>query len=150
MSPKSSRFRMFASDLIADSGSPTPSISGEFDEAEEIDLLADLDPSDCWSQGEWTIQDGKLVSPKMYGSRLELPFSPKQSYRLIAVVEPLDEPNGLLLGHQIQGNRFATLSILRAVKLRRAPLRMWTGEMSAMKRRIRVGCFAKDDYPRSL
>ncbi len=96
-------------DLIADSGSPTPSISGEFDEAEEIDLLADLDPSDCWSQGEWTIQDGKLVSPKMYGSRLELPFSPKQSYRLIAVVEPLDEPNGLLLGHQIQGNRFATL-----------------------------------------
>ncbi|MFN9719894.1 MAG: hypothetical protein ACK58L_14435 [Planctomycetota bacterium] len=80
-----------------------------FDEAGEIDLLGHLDLSKCWSQGEWTLQDDKLVSPKMYGSRLELPFSPTTSYRLIAIVEPLDAPNGLVLGHQIQGHRFVTL-----------------------------------------
>lgn len=76
---------------------------------EEIDLLEMTDPKTEWTSGEWTKADGKLVGPKQFGARLELPYSPPQEYRLVLVVEPLDEPNGLILGNRSGERRFATL-----------------------------------------
>lgn len=74
-----------------------------------IDLLEQVDPTTAWRTGDWTIRDGKLISPKGYGTRMELPHSPSGEYRLTLIVEPLDRPNGLILGHQIAGNRFVTV-----------------------------------------
>jgi hypothetical protein len=76
---------------------------------EAIDLLEKADPASCWAQGEWSKDDGKLLSPKQFGARLELPFSPPAEYRLTLIVEPLDDPNGLILGQRSGGRRFATL-----------------------------------------
>ena len=76
---------------------------------EELDLLELADPGSCWSVGEWTRDDGKLESPKRFGARLELPYSPPEEYRLSLIVEPLDQPNGLLVGQRSGNSRFVTL-----------------------------------------
>jgi len=75
----------------------------------ETDLLSLTTPDECWKNGEWTQVDGTLQSPKAYGSRLQLPWSPPDEYRVVLIVEPLDEPNGLLIGLISGRNRFATL-----------------------------------------
>ena len=75
----------------------------------EVDLLALADPQVCWKVGEWTKDGRTLLSPKRYGARLELPYSPPEEYRLVLVVEPLDEPDGLILGQRLGGCRFVTL-----------------------------------------
>jgi hypothetical protein len=75
----------------------------------ETDLLVLADPTRCWLVGEWSNKDGKLLSPKRFGARLELPYVPPDEYRLILVVEPLDEPDGLILGQRLGGKRFVTL-----------------------------------------
>lgn len=85
----------------------------------EIDLLAMASPKRegeeaekkdvSWSLGDWSWSDGVLTSPKRFGARLQLPYSPPDEYRLTVVLEPLDEPNGLLLGNVSGGNQFATL-----------------------------------------
>jgi len=86
----------------------------------EIDLLAMADPNKTgvegkekkgalWSVGDWTWSDGALTSPKHFGARLQLPYSPPEEYRLTVVVEPLDDPNGLLIGNVVGDNRFASL-----------------------------------------
>ncbi len=80
----------------------------------EIDLLALANPKGkteetLWSLGEWEWSDGQLVSPKQLGARLQLPYSPPDEYRLTVVLEPLDEPNGLLIGNVAAGHRFASL-----------------------------------------
>ncbi|MCA9060165.1 MAG: hypothetical protein KDA85_16770 [Planctomycetaceae bacterium] len=77
--------------------------------AADVDLLDTLNPAQSWSAGVWTLADGRLDSPGGYGRRLELPVQPQGEYRLTAIVEPLDEPNGLLFGQQLKGHRFATL-----------------------------------------
>lgn len=76
---------------------------------EEVDLLGIADPETCWTVGDWSKTEGKLLSPKRYGARLELPYSPPEEYRLSLIVEPLDEPDGLILGQCLGGNRFVTL-----------------------------------------
>jgi len=76
---------------------------------EEVDLLALADPKTCWMQGEWSRTDGKLLSPKRFGARLEIPYSPSSEYRLNAILEPLDEPNGLLFGLLSGSKRFVSL-----------------------------------------
>jgi hypothetical protein len=76
---------------------------------EELDLLAIADPAECWSVGDWSKSGGRLVSPKQYGARLELPYVPPPEYRLTLIVEPLDDPHGLILGQRSGGNRFVTL-----------------------------------------
>lgn len=76
---------------------------------EEIDLLKQTDPTQCWTAGDWTTREGTLVSPKGYGARLELPSSPRGAYRWTLIVEPLDTPNGLILGQRSAGHRFVTL-----------------------------------------
>ncbi len=76
---------------------------------EELDLLELADPETCWTVGDWSKETGKLLSPKRFGARLELPFSPPEEYRLTLIIEPLDDPNGLILGQRSDGNRFVTL-----------------------------------------
>ncbi|MGA0039601.1 MAG: hypothetical protein ACO3NZ_07115 [Pirellulales bacterium] len=89
-------------------GPPTPLAIAER-VGQATDLLAGLDLADCWQQGDWTLEDGTLTSPKMYGARLQLPAQPPQAYRLIAIVEPLDPPNGLILGQRLGTNRCVSL-----------------------------------------
>ena len=77
--------------------------------AVETDLLDAIDLDKQWKRGDWSITNGKLESPKAYGARLELSHTPPRQYRLTAIVEPLDEPNGLLLGQCAGPHRFVTL-----------------------------------------
>lgn len=95
-------------DLITANSVDMPIMQGDL-VGEEIDLLEKLDPKECWSQGEWLKEDGKLLSPKRFGSRIELPFSPPAEYRLTVIAEPLDSPNGLILGQRSGDHRFLTL-----------------------------------------
>ncbi|MEZ6123319.1 MAG: hypothetical protein R3C49_09115 [Planctomycetaceae bacterium] len=75
----------------------------------ETDLLAKISITDNWTTGTWERSGSTVLSPKGYGMRLQLPFSPPDEYRLTAIVEPLDVPNGLLFGHVSRGHRFVTL-----------------------------------------
>ncbi len=77
--------------------------------SDEIDLLALVDPEKCWTVGEWSKEAGTLLSPKQFGARIELPYSPAEEYRLTAIIEPLDTPNGLLLAQRSGSNRFVAL-----------------------------------------
>lgn len=74
-----------------------------------IDLLALVDLSKDQVSGEWRTDGTQLLSPKAFGARLELPYQPPDEYELTVIAEPLDEPNGLLLGQRSGGNRFAAL-----------------------------------------
>ncbi|MCA9042896.1 MAG: hypothetical protein KDA69_01170 [Planctomycetaceae bacterium] len=92
-----------------------PASGGEVDEEiealpeREVDLLAMTNPNTCWKTGEWTREDTVLLSPKAFGARIEIPYALPEEYRLMAVVEPLDVPNGLLLGQRMGEHRFVTL-----------------------------------------
>jgi hypothetical protein len=74
-----------------------------------LDLLAELDLEACWKNGDWALGGGVLTSPKLPGARLQLPVKPPESYRLVAIVEPLDRPNGLILGQRAGASRFVSL-----------------------------------------
>lgn len=74
-----------------------------------VDLLSRIDVARDTVQGKWTLQDGVLESPSAFGARIEIPYEPPAEYRMIAVVEPLDEPNALILGQRSGENRFLTL-----------------------------------------
>lgn len=75
----------------------------------EIDLLEGLDLEKCFQTGKWILNERYLQSSKGYGVRLELPYSPPDEYKITVIVEPLDEPNGLLLGLRKNDQRFAAL-----------------------------------------
>lgn len=92
---------------LSSSARPSTSLATLADE--ETDLLSELDPTKCFRQGQWRLSEGNLISPKSYGARIELPFRPDGPYRINLVVEALDAPNGLLIGHSIDGTRFVTL-----------------------------------------
>jgi hypothetical protein len=77
--------------------------------SESIDLLALVDVTQDRVSGEWNVADGKLISPKAYGSRIELPYQPPEEYELVVIAEPLDEPNGLILGQRSGSQRFQVL-----------------------------------------
>lgn len=74
-----------------------------------IDLLRQITKKDFWTTGNWTKAEQTLISPKTYGARYELPVVESESYRLQLLVEPLDPPNALLIGHRLGSQRFATL-----------------------------------------
>lgn len=76
---------------------------------EEIDLLPMIEPGRS-VVGEWQFRDGRLDSPKVYGARIEIPYEPPREYRLTVVAEPLDEPNGLILGQRSGEHRFLALT----------------------------------------
>jgi hypothetical protein len=96
-------------DLIKPFTSGGVLMGGDLLAAEKIDLLALADPEQCWTVGPWSREEGKLLSPKRFGARLQVPYSPPEQYRLVLVVEPLDEPDGLILGQVLGGRRFVTL-----------------------------------------
>ncbi|MBC7820547.1 MAG: hypothetical protein IAG10_26990, partial [Planctomycetaceae bacterium] len=68
-----------------------------------IDLLALVDVSKDQVSGEWQKDGTHLLAPKQFGARLELPYQPPDEYELTVIAEPLDEPNGLLLGQRSGG-----------------------------------------------
>ncbi|MBI3467083.1 MAG: hypothetical protein HY000_29055 [Planctomycetes bacterium] len=76
---------------------------------EAVDLLALIDVERDAVSGEWQRTDNRLESNKQYGARIELPFQPPDEYLLTVIAEPLDEPNGLILGQRLGGRRFLVL-----------------------------------------
>ncbi len=77
--------------------------------SEAVDLLELLDPDQHAVAGQWSFNQQRLESPKAFGARIEIPYQPPAEYQLRAIVEPLDEPNGLLLGQRSGEHRFAVL-----------------------------------------
>ena len=88
-----------------------PSQSGQQGVAKgpEVELLPLVDPEQDSVSGTWTKGEDGLTSPKGYGARIELPYAPPEEYDLTTIVEPLDEPNGLILGQRSGGQRFLVL-----------------------------------------
>lgn len=79
------------------------------DGGEELDLLKLIDIKRDQVSGQWSLSDERLVSPKEYGARLQLPYQPPAEYRMTVIAEPLDEPNGLILGQVLSDQRFKVL-----------------------------------------
>jgi hypothetical protein len=79
------------------------------DPSQTINLLELTQLHESWKTGEWIIDNGEIISPKGYGARMELPQTPSGPYQIQLLVEPLDPPNALLIGNQVNSNRFATL-----------------------------------------
>ncbi len=75
----------------------------------EIDALAKLELKENDLERGWKLEEGKLLTPKAYGARIELPLAVPAEYQLTAVVEPLDAPNGLILGQLLEGRRCLVL-----------------------------------------
>ena len=68
-----------------------------------------VDPSRNAVSGSWSLANGRLESPKQYGARFEMPYEAPAEYELTVIAEPLDEPNGLILGSGVEDNRFLVL-----------------------------------------
>ena len=77
--------------------------------SETIELLPLIRTERDQVSGQWTLRDGRLESIKQYGARIEIPYQPPAEYVLTAIVEPLDEPNGLILGQRLGDHRFLVL-----------------------------------------
>lgn len=75
---------------------------------EEVDLMRIIDVEQGLTDG-WEFQENRLVAPKQADARIEVPYEPPAEYRLTVVAEPLDEPNGLILGQRSGENRFLVL-----------------------------------------
>jgi hypothetical protein len=75
----------------------------------DVELLPLVNLDQDSVSGKWSLEGGVLTSPKGYGARVQLPYSPPEEYDLTVVVEPLDEPNGLILGQRSGGQRFLVL-----------------------------------------
>jgi hypothetical protein len=86
-----------------------PAFGGSSERAKAIDLLEMVEPDRDAVAGEWSVADRRLESPKVFGGRLELPYEASDEYELTVIAEPLDEPNGLILGQRSGGNRFLVL-----------------------------------------
>ena len=101
--------RNLSRDLVeAPQRTTTPTIDATLSD-EEVDLIQLQSTESAWKVGDWSTEEGTLVSPKRYGARIELPYEPPAEYRAVYVVEPLDEPNGLILGQKMEDRRFVTL-----------------------------------------
>lgn len=74
-----------------------------------VDLLKGCDVSKQSVAGRWELENRVLTSPKEYGARIEFPGAVPTEYEMIVVVQPLDEPNGLILGQRMGDQRFLTL-----------------------------------------
>jgi len=75
----------------------------------EIDLLSQIDPAECAIVGTWTrVADG-IQSPKLHGSRLQIPWAPQGEYDLTIIAKPLDAVHGLTIGLVSDGHPFHAL-----------------------------------------
>jgi hypothetical protein len=79
------------------------------DTQDEVDLLSLVDVERNRVSGQWTRRNVVLEAPKEFGSRIEIPYQPPAEYRLTVIAEPLDEPNGLILGQRSGESRFLVL-----------------------------------------
>ncbi len=82
-------------------------VPARWDEA--IDLLSFVDPQRDRVSGDWTMKDGRLESNKQYGARIEIPYEPPREYVMTVIAEPLDDPNGLIIGQRSGDRRFLAL-----------------------------------------
>lgn len=74
------------------------------------DILKQLKVDKHWQNGKWTLDDQqRLISPKEFGAKFEFPGEVPRHYRLVIVAEPLDAPNGLIIGSKMGNSRFVTL-----------------------------------------
>lgn len=101
-------------DLVSITGDSKPAVLLSGSPPDEVDVLALFDIAKQWHNGRWSITDGDLVCEKSFGARIELPVQAPEEYRLTIIAEPLDEPNGLTVGHVVDGHRFLTLFNFRA------------------------------------
>jgi len=76
---------------------------------ETVDLLSLIDPKRDRVVGDWKMQNGCLESNKQYGARIQIPYQPPREYVMTVIVEPLDDPNGLIIGQRSGDRRFLTL-----------------------------------------
>ncbi len=97
------------SDLLPAGSREKAATTLEVSTAAEIELLPLVRVDQDAVSGEWTMENGILTSPKAYGARIELPYQPPAEYDLTAIVEPLDEPSGLILGQRSGDQRFLVL-----------------------------------------
>ena len=74
-----------------------------------VDLLELVDLDKDQVQGKWSRDKSILESSKTPGARVELPYQAPEEYELVVVAEPLDEPNGLILGQRSGDHRFLVL-----------------------------------------
>ncbi|WP_166823386.1 hypothetical protein [Thalassoroseus pseudoceratinae] len=98
-----------SSDLLASADPEAGKSNRDGSPVKEIDLLKLIDPTSCWQNGMWSLAEGRLLGPKQFGARLQLPYVPPEEYRLTVIVEPLDPPNGLILGQRSGKQRFVAL-----------------------------------------
>jgi hypothetical protein len=77
--------------------------------SESLELLPLIRPQQDRISGAWVEHEGHLESNRQYGARIEIPYRPPDEYVLTAIVEPLDEPNGLILGQRAGNSRFVVL-----------------------------------------
>jgi hypothetical protein len=75
-----------------------------------IDLLAMIDVEKDRVAGDWKREGAHLIAPNRYGARIEIPYTPPAEYELTVIAEPLDDPNGLILGQICGGKRFLVLT----------------------------------------
>ena len=97
----------FTGEQVATSTGSSPAIIR--DTQDEVDLLSLVDVERTRVSGQWTRREGILEAPKEYGARIEIPYQPPAEYRLTVIAEPLDEPNGLILGQRSGESRFLVL-----------------------------------------
>lgn len=76
---------------------------------ETVDLLSLVNPRRDRVSGDWEMHDGRLESSKQYGARIEIPYQPPREYVMTVIAEPLDDPNGLIIGQRSGDRRFLTL-----------------------------------------
>jgi hypothetical protein len=95
--------------LPAELSAPADRADDDTPIADESDLLAMVQVDRDSVSGDWTSTDGRLESPKAHGARVEIPYLPPDEYRLTVVAEPLDEPDALVLGQRLGGQRFLVL-----------------------------------------
>jgi hypothetical protein len=91
-----------------DDGHSEPAAQPRWDEA--VDLLKLIDVNRDRVSGVWRLTDGKLESNKQYAARIEIPYQPPEEYVLTVIAEPLDVPNGLILGQRSGARRFLVLT----------------------------------------
>lgn len=70
-----------------------------------VDLLTLVDVKRDHVSGQWALVNGNLESPKQNGARIEAPYQPPSEYRLTVIAEPLDAPDGLVLGVRLGERR---------------------------------------------
>jgi hypothetical protein len=74
-------------------------------EKDAVPLMDRIDPAKDKIAGDWTIQEGRLMSPAAKWARLQLPCIPPDEYDFDGVVTRADKNDALMLGLVFQGRQ---------------------------------------------